>query len=138
MPRFRGTLLVALVALGSLGTTSPVHASSAALAAPCADVAFDYFPHRVTIGGTMDMDLSVTNCSSMRERLFLEVEWSGPCRFSHPTPKVYELEAGEGFGQSSVVLTPECTGTFRTRVRLTMQGQALDRDQSRFVSTGAI
>jgi hypothetical protein len=138
MRRFRGTLLVALVALGSLGTTAPARASGAARSGPCADVAFDYFPHRVTIGGTMDMDLSITNCSSMRERLFLEVEWNGPCRFSHPTPWVYELEAGQGFGQSSLVLTPDCAGTFRTRVRLTMQGQMLDRDQSRFVSSAAI
>jgi hypothetical protein len=138
MRRFRGTLLVALVALGSLGTTAPARAWGAARSAPCADVAFDYFPHRVTIGGTMDMDLSITNCSSMRERLFLEVTWRGPCRFAHPTPAIYELEGGHGIGSSALVLTPNCTGTFRTRVRLTMQGHVLDRDQSRFVSSATI
>ena len=130
-------VLAGFMALASLGMVGG-NASASTGGAPCGDVTFDYFPNVIAAGQAMDMDLSVENCSGIRERIYLQVRWRGPCDFFHPERHAYDLEGGHGFAMSILMLAPDFPGSYRADVRITAQGNILDRDRSGFTVNPAL
>jgi hypothetical protein len=121
--------LAAFVAGSTLLGPTAAHAVSDV---PCAHVEIDYFPTRVEPGGLAEMSLVVENCSPHDERILLDVQSSGPCRFFHPEVHVYKMEAGIGFAVFALFVAPECVGAYRVTVAGLVKGKVLDVDRAGF------
>lgn len=132
----RRAALLTLTALFVTGLSAPQMASAAPAGQPCGIVGIDYDPINVIPGQDMTLNLTIRNCSTVRERMLLRVLATGPCPYPHPEDGVYEMNAGVAVGSFYHLSAPTCTGSYRVRARLSMPDIILDRDQTRFIVSG--
>jgi hypothetical protein len=92
----------------------------------CVEFQIDFFPTRVLPGQGMDMDYSLANCSSMRERLVVPLRFKGPCPFIPSTVSRYTLGPQMGFGTSALIIAPDCRGHYRVKAQVLYRGRVLD------------
>jgi hypothetical protein len=114
--------LVALPAVGNATQRSQAHAKGG-----CAKLTLEFFPKRVHAGDGVDLDFSVTNCSSRAERLVVVVSSRGPCPLIPASEQTFRLGPDEGVGSSGLFIAPDCRGHYRLKATVLRKGKRLDR-----------
>jgi hypothetical protein len=93
----------------------------------CAKLTVDFFPKRVTAGQGVDLDFSLTNCSSHREHLVVVLSARSPCPFITTGKSRYDLGPNEGVGSSGLFIAPDCHGHYSVKATVLRHGKRLDQ-----------
>jgi hypothetical protein len=117
--------LIVLVAMPAVGTAR--QGSGARAKRGCAALTLEFFPKRVHAGDGVDLDFSLTNCSSRTERLVVVVSSKGPCPLIPPSEQTFRLGPDEGVGSSGLFIAPDCPGRYRLKAAVLRKGERLDR-----------
>jgi hypothetical protein len=132
-PKRLGVLL--LLSIATLLAPAPADPSAAATRAQphgCAALVVAFSPRHVAPGNGIDLDASLSNCSSETETLVLHFEPRGRCPFVPASTERDTLGPDQGFGTSALFLAPECSGHYRLKVSVAYLGRVIARDVTGF------